>query len=239
MRLLLSAILLLVIASPTISQTPAKAIVRDVSGLKLPAEVKGIVGDFVRVAAETSGNVQWFSPDPGLAVFPSELLKDTRTAVVIARANGRYRLLAWTASGDVPSPAVVCVVVIGDVPPDPGPTPPTPPADPLTETLRTAFLSDGAGPENVKMKAHLVEVYRQGAVKVKDPTITTATQFQAVISATGASVLGESIMNTRRACWDVVKPSLPTGSALLDSASREKVSASMERVAKALEGVKP
>lgn len=238
MRLALSAIVLVALAAPTSSQTPPKAIARDVPTLKLPAEVKGVIGDFVRVPAETTGQVQWYSPDPGLAVFPSDLLKDSRTAVVIARANGRYRLVAWTAAGDVPSPPVVCVVVIGDVPPDPGPTPPTPPVDPLVDTLRTAFLSDGAGADNVKMKATLTEVYRQGGTKAKDTSIATAAQFQAVVSATGASVLGQSIMNTRRACWAEVVKVLPTPETPLDAATREKLAAVMERVAKALEGIK-
>lgn len=93
--------------------------------LKLPAEVKGAPAEFIRVAAETDGKVvRWLAIDKGLSLFPADLLKDTRTAVVVAREPGRYRLLAVTALGDEPSEPAVCTVVIGDVPPPPPPPPP-------------------------------------------------------------------------------------------------------------------
>lgn len=98
--------------------------------LKLPAEVKGDVGSFIAVKAETDGSVVKFYPlDAGLSVFPADLLTDKKTTVVVAARSGRYRIMAWTAKGDVPSDAAVCVVIIGDVPPTP-PTPPTPPVPP-------------------------------------------------------------------------------------------------------------
>lgn len=100
--------------------------------IKLPAEAKGEPGAFVKIPADTDGKeVRWYSPDKGLQVFPVELLKDSKTAVVTANAPGRYRLIAWTAKGDVPSDPAICVVVIGDAPPDPGPNPPKPPDPPV------------------------------------------------------------------------------------------------------------
>jgi hypothetical protein len=102
--------------------------------IKLPAEAKGEPGAFVKIPSETDGKeVRWYSPDKGLQVFPVELLRDSKTAVVTATAPGRYRLIAWTAKGDAPSDPAVCVVIIGDappVPPDPGPNPPKPPDPP-------------------------------------------------------------------------------------------------------------
>lgn len=97
--------------------------------VKLPAEVRGDPGSFVRVAADTDGShVRWLALDSGLSVFPSDLLKDSKTTVVVAQKPGKYRVAAWTAKGDVPSDAAICTVVIGTPPdPGPGPTPPDPP----------------------------------------------------------------------------------------------------------------
>jgi len=100
--------------------------------LTLPAEVKGDPGAFLSVPATTDGKVvRWVALDAGLNIFPVELLKDSKTAVVTA-PKGRYRLLAYTALGDVPSAPAICTVIIGEAPPippgpgpgpDPGPTP--------------------------------------------------------------------------------------------------------------------
>lgn len=96
--------------------------------LKLPAEVRGEPGDFVQVKADTTGkSVSWRAVDPGLKLFPVDLLKDSKTAVVTATKPARYRLWAVTAEGDVPSAIAECIVIIGDPPPGPGPTPPVPP----------------------------------------------------------------------------------------------------------------
>lgn len=99
--------------------------------IELPAEVKGTKGQFIRVPAKTDGTVvMWYSLDEGLNVFPVELLKDSKTAVVSAPADGRYRLLAYTALKDSPSLPSICVVVVGNpepAPPGPGPKPPIPP----------------------------------------------------------------------------------------------------------------
>lgn len=101
--------------------------------LTLPAEVKGDPGAFLSVPATTDGKVvRWVALDAGLNIFPVELLKDSKTAVVTA-PKGRYRLLAYTALGDVPSAPAICTVIIGEappVPPGPGPGPgPTPDPD--------------------------------------------------------------------------------------------------------------
>jgi hypothetical protein len=101
-------------------------------GVKLPAEVHGPSGAFITVPADSTGPiVRWYALDPGLNLFPTALLKDTRVAVVTAAQPGRYRLLAWTAAGDQPSEAALCTVVIdGPVPPTPPPGPNPPPPTP-------------------------------------------------------------------------------------------------------------
>ncbi len=108
-------------------KTPAPA---DAPSLKLPASLNGDPGDFIQIAADTNGTtVVWRAVDPGLKLFPTNLLRDTRTAVVTAREPGRYRVWAVTALGGVPSEIAECVVVVGTPgpPPPPGPGPgPTP-----------------------------------------------------------------------------------------------------------------
>ena len=128
--------------SHLLRQTPTPAYV------KLPAELKGEPGTFIRIPAETNGTaVRWYAVDAGLQIFPAELLRDTKTAVVVALTKGRYRVLAWTAVGGDPSEPAVCVVVIGDAPPvPPGPTPPGPnppgptPPDPSPAPIPAAGL---------------------------------------------------------------------------------------------------
>lgn len=94
--------------------------------LKLPDKVSGDPGDFITVKADTNGTtVKWVSLDKGLKLFPADLLKDTKTAIVIGSKEGTYRLLAYTATGDQPSEPAICTITIGTAP-EPGPTPPGP-----------------------------------------------------------------------------------------------------------------
>lgn len=99
--------------------------------LTLPDKIAGQPWDFVPVPAKTEGKVvKWVSLDGGLKLFPVDLLKDTKTAIVSADV-GTYRLLAYTAINSVPSDPAICTIVIGTpgppVPPTPKPDPPVPP----------------------------------------------------------------------------------------------------------------
>lgn len=111
------------------------------SQLKLPAEVKGETGDFITVKAETEGaEVRWVAVDVGLKLFPVELLRDTRTAVVISQTAGRYRLLAYTCVDKKLSDPAITMVVVGTPPapippPVPDPKPPIPPVPPSPKPL--------------------------------------------------------------------------------------------------------
>lgn len=94
----------------------------------LPKEVVGGVSAFIPVSAETDGEiVKWKALDAGLNVFPADLLRSTKTTIVISPKAGRYRLLAYTAKDNIPSDPAETVVIVGD---DPGPTPPVPPVPP-------------------------------------------------------------------------------------------------------------
>jgi hypothetical protein len=101
----------------------------DPPALKLPVEVHGTSNSFIVVTAETAGTVvRWVPIDSGLSLLPPQLLRDSKSAVVMA-GKGRYRLLAFTAKGDEPSEPAICLIVVDGAPTQP-PTPPKPPDNP-------------------------------------------------------------------------------------------------------------
>ena len=107
--------------------------------LELPEVVTGKTGTFIKITAVTNGtHVRWKAISDNLAVFPGEMLVDSRSTVVTSSAAGDYELLAYTALNDIPSdPATTIVRITGPpapVPPpgpQPGPLPP-PPVPPVT-----------------------------------------------------------------------------------------------------------
>lgn len=104
--------------------------------LTLPAEVAGEVAAFVTVKAAVTGDakgVKYVPVDPGLSVFPSELLADKTVTVVVASKAGRYRVLAYSGNADGPSEPAMTTVVIGGAKPSDPPVvtpPPDKPTDP-------------------------------------------------------------------------------------------------------------
>ena len=116
--------------APPVPITPVTPVIPT---LTLPEYVEGKVGSFVKVPATTNGKeVRWRAIDDGIAVFPAEMLRDSRSTVVSATEAGEYRLLAYTALNDIPSDPAVCVVrITGPPKPQPPPTPPAPPAPPV------------------------------------------------------------------------------------------------------------
>lgn len=164
------AILLLLAAAPLYAAPPT---------LTLPPEVTGDVAAFVVVKAKTDGKVVKFvALDPGLNVFPAELLSDPTATVVTSARAGRFRLLAYTGTADGPSEPAVCAVVIGGstVPP-PLPPPDKPPPDNPPPPATLFFLvirPDGpASPEFTKTMENAAwgELVAAGH-KFKEKTLT-------------------------------------------------------------------
>jgi hypothetical protein len=93
--------------------------------VSLPKEVQGEIGQFVTVkpTALDGGGVEYLTLDPGLSIFPSSLLTDKSVLVFTSPKAGRYRVLAYTAKGDKPSPPSICTVVIGGAPKPDDPKP--------------------------------------------------------------------------------------------------------------------
>lgn len=128
--------------------------------LEFPPEIKGEPGQFIAVKpTKIEGKtVQYYPIDSGLSVFPASLLSDPTATVVTSVTPGTYRLLAWTALGDKPSPASLIRINIQGLLP---PTPPKP-----TDTLREEIESMWGGlleSDKESTRLAMVNAYKQCA----------------------------------------------------------------------------
>jgi len=214
--------------------------------LVLPKEVKGEPGAFLRIAAETPGKVvKWRVVDGGLNLFPVDLLRDSKVAVVVALKPGRYRLQAVTALADEPSDIVETVVVVGNapppgpdpVPPGPDPTPPDP-ADPLAKALQTLYVAT-ADPDKAKHVKALASIYRQGAEFISTGDIATAGDLFGRLSTVSASLLPRvAIQSLRDEIANELKKTLPANPATaLTAEHRATAKKLFIRLASILEGI--
>ena len=212
--------------------------------VKLPAEVKGEPSTFIRVTANTDcKELRWFSPDPGLAVFPVDLLKNSLTAVVTSARPGRYRLYAYGAKGDVPGEIVVCIVIIGDAPlpippgPDPGPLP----SDPLFNQLQAAYR--GIASEEIYRLLKLLAAGYQQAAKVARESQQQTTDLMFADIREGFRRLmssGEVILPVRKLLEaELGKHVKPVVGMPLTDEVRATYVKQFERYATILEAVKP
>jgi hypothetical protein len=171
--------MLSLILATLLSQTP-------VPKVELPSTFTGEPGNFITVLPTTNGKtVKFVYLDKGLNVFPSALLANP-VATVVTAPKGKYRLLAYTALGDVPSEPAMTIINVGGVPDSapfgpfnpaplpPAPVPPTPPApvppmppnppqpDALESALQNIYggLQEKGAAEKI---AKLAEIYREGA----------------------------------------------------------------------------
>lgn len=162
--------------------------------VNLPPEIHGLPGTFVSIPAVSDCKaIQWLVLDPGLHLFPVELLRDTSTAVVTTTVPGKYRILAYTAKGDVPSKPVITVVTIGD-PPGPAPPPPTPEPEELgrlgrdLKAVYKALNEPGKQEKVIKLAA----LYKSLAKAVQGAGIGTAGEVLTVAREAAAKVLNPS-----------------------------------------------
>jgi hypothetical protein len=114
---------------PSFTPVPLKK-AEEVPFVKLPAEIKAEVNDIVVLRPETNGTeVQYVVLDKGgLTLFPGEELKNPKNAIIIVKAGGRYRVLAYTAAKDKASQPTIVTIVAGNAPPIPPPVPGPEPA---------------------------------------------------------------------------------------------------------------
>lgn len=181
--------MLSLILATVLSQAPAPKV-------ELPPVFTGEPGSFITIIPTTNGKaVKYAYIDKGLNVFPSSLLSNP-VATVVTAPKGKYRLLAYTALGDVPSEPVITIINVGGVPENapfgpyiPGPvppapvpptpvppTPPTPPNPPQPDALETALQNIYGGLKDQEKGAadkiaKLAAIYREGA-RVSENTDT-------------------------------------------------------------------
>lgn len=210
-------------------------------GLEVPSEVKGAPGEFISVAAISHGSVTWYCPDPGLAVFPAAMLRDGKTAVVLAKAPGRYRLVAFAAHhGHLHGPGV-CVVVVGNAPPPtppgPGPVPPAP-TDPIAKAITDAYAAE-TDPQKAP-RVQLLAVFYDTAAKstVSDPAIADTSALLKTLQAARKSLLPDDAILTVRKAIETQLNAVLAKPAPLDAAKRAEVSGLFTKIGAALGGLK-
>lgn len=223
--------------------------------LLLPDTIPAQVGVFVPITAVTPGEVVKFvALDPGLSVFPSNLLSDKKSTVVVAVKEGRYRILAYTSINNQPSNPAFTTLVVGDVgplpptPPNPGPgpmppTPPTPPNppqpdDPFLQSLKSVYggLQESDKAESVK---RLQQVYVFAAAESDSNKYTTLGQLYSNIRSMAVqSLKADKIVPIRDMIADQLDTALGTDPNVpLNAENRKKCKDAFSRINKLLGGL--
>ncbi len=212
----------------------------------LPKEVKAKSGRMIRLVVKTNGKVvKWANPsdDCDLIEFP-----DGKTAIFSAAIPGRYRVIAYTALGDIPSEPAVCTIIVGEVPTPPvppGPNPPTPPGpvDPLTAKLQKAFDADASElAKKHEWRKSLVGFFAAMADHAAKPDVKTLGDLLADYRAAIPTVLPDgAVTELRKVCGLEVAAIIGEDSSPdreLVAVFRQQLSDGFKRISKALEGVK-
>lgn len=201
----------------------------------LPENITGRPGSFIQVEAKTDCKVvEWVLLDAGLELFPVNLLANTKTAVVTTTTPGVYRLLAYGATGDIPSKPSIVTITIG--------TPPTPePADKseIFRRLVTLFAADTDAEKVTQAKAY-AGVFRALAAAAGDEKIKTAGELFKIGSIAATNVLTEKqITSVRDEIGGYLNGKLNTEVAhLLTAEDRKKCAYEFLTIAKILEALK-
>jgi len=161
--------------------------------VELPAELQARPGRLIQITARSENKVvKWFlaNGDADLIVMES-----TRTAIFSAMESGQYRIVAYTAAGDVPSDPSVCVVTVGDG--KPGPILPTPESDPFARSL-AAIWGALNEPSKIASKAILADVFRQGMAMADDKRFLDLGAFNTALKQLRADRLpGDKLVSIR------------------------------------------
>lgn len=199
----------------------------------LPENITGRPGSFIQVEAKTDCKVvEWVLLDSGLELFPVNLLANTKTAVVTSTTPGVYRLLAYGATGDIPSKPAIVTITIG--------TPPEP-ADKseICRRIETLFKADTDAEKLSQAKAY-AGVFRALAQAAQDEKIKTAGELFKIGSLAATNVLTEKqITSVRDEIGGYLNGKLNTETAhLLTVEDRKKCSSEFLTIAKILEALK-
>jgi hypothetical protein len=217
--------------------------------IMLPDTIPAQSGMFVTITAKTSGEeVRFVALDPGLSVFPANLLSDKKSTVVVAVKDGAYRVLAYTSIANKPSAPAFTTIVVGNSPTPPAPpTPPTPPTppnppmpekDPLLDSMKGVFggLQESDKGESVK---RLQRVYELGSLEADNKKYKNLSElYTAVRSLAVQSLKADKISPIRDMIADELDNKIGTEpSATLDDALRAKCKQQFSRMGKLLGGL--
>ena len=199
----------------------------------LPENITGRPGSFIQVEAKTDCKVvEWVLLDSGLELFPVNLLANTKTAVVTSTTPGVYRLLAYGATGDIPSKPAIVTITIG--------TPPEP-ADKseICRRIETLFKADTDAEKITQAKAY-AGVFRALAQAAADEKVKTAGELFKIGSLAATNVLTEKqITSIRDEIGGYLNSKLNTETAhLLTAEDRKKCASEFLTIAKILEALK-
>ncbi len=220
--------------------------------LTFPARLQGLPGSFIVVKPiQIDGkSVKYFTPSPGLNLFPADLLSDKTATVATANLPGKYLVYGYTALGDIPSDPASIEIIIGDPgptpfppkppapnPPDPDPTPS--PTDPLSEALEAIW---GAldEPNKVQSKTKLAQVYRESAKVCKDPAFLTVGQAFSRSKEIGRATLPDSSLSSLRSrISEELRSVVPIDpSVILSAELRAKIASQLVRMANLVESLR-
>jgi len=213
--------------------------------LKFVTPILSAPGQFISIRpSSTSGKVvKYVAIDPGLSVFPSNLLTDQSATVIVAQMPGRYRVLAYTAIGDIPSdPVMITLEISGNgplppvVPPKPGPD--STPDDPLTATISGIFGALTEPNKESSLKT-LGTFYRQCAKLYKDPAFLNVGQVFSASRKLSESMLPNSVLRPVREKFGAeLNIDFPAdANSVLTDELRLKVTAKLERLARVIDQV--
>ena len=223
--------------------------------IMLPETVKAQVGVFVPITAQTKGDtVRFVAIDPGLSVFPANLLADKKSTVVVASRDGTYRILAYTSVDNQPSSPAFCTIVVGDGKnpdnnkpdnnkPDnnkPDNNKPDPVVnDPLLDSLKGVYggLQESDKAESVK---NLIQTYELAVIEANNPNYKTLSQlYVAIKSLSVQSLKGDKISPIRDMLADELDSKIGTDpNIVLNDDIRKKCKEQFVRMAKLLGGLK-
>ncbi|VTS00576.1 hypothetical protein [Tuwongella immobilis] len=203
--------------------------------ISLPPALTAQPGRLLRVTAETEGKLVRWVVTGEADLIP--LNESGKSAIFSAAVPGVFKVIAYTAKGDIPSEPAVCVVTVGNPTPPAPPTPPipVPPADPLAAELR-ALLAADSSPEKGKHVESLCELYRQAQLTADDPAVGTAGALAEILKRSSAALVPPGVIpGVRKRVSEVLNESLPRDAGeRLTVESRQRAKATFARIQKAL-----
>lgn len=223
-------ILLLTLA---LGADPAPAAVTKAPAPPAPVWVE-IQADPLGTRLESASKSTWTVVDSGCAVWPAA---DGKSAVFVAVAPARYKVLVTSEKGEVTHVAVT-VGTPEPTPPKPGPVDPPVPQSELGKKLQAAFDADPT-PKDKKLAvlALKAELYKQAADLAGSPDVTSTGQLVTRVKDASKALGVDGLPAVRQVIAAVLAEAMPTDEPMTADL-RTKAAAAFQRIRSALLEVK-